>query len=251
MPVKRIFITWLHFACAVFTFCVVNRVLGNQYPLKTSLMAFTGWTSIGNSNWYVFAALCTYIFTWIAFAIFYKKPKLALILTTMLLVGYIIVVHSFRPEEWYWYNTILCYGAGMWYSYFREKIEKNLFDEENPNNYYIALFVSVMAVFLLSPYRGENVKIYIVWTLWFTVMAVLMTMKIAIHNKILYWLGMYTFEIYILQRIPMMIFARWWGIRNQPCIFLIFSIAGTLILASVFKKLYTYMDKKILSFFKI
>lgn len=248
MPVKRILLTFLHFDCAVFTFCIVDQMLGKQYPLKTILLAFTGWTSIGNSNWYVFAVLCTYCFAWIAFSAFHKKPVIALMSTTLLSVIYVVVVHYYRPTEGRWYNTVLCYAAGMWYSCFKEKIEEILFSEKHQNSYYYILTVSVICVLLLRPYIGR-LPIYIVWTLCFTAAIVLLTMKISVHNKILYWLGTYTFELYILQRIPMMILHSFGGMQERPYIFLILSIAGTIILAFIFKKIYGCIDRLILNAF--
>lgn len=245
MPVKRILLTLLHFDCAVLLFCIVDKLLGRHYPLKQTLLAFTGWTSIGNSNWYVFAVLFTYIFTWIAFAILKKYPVAALVVTTMLTMVYIVVVHHYRPQEGWWYNTILCYPAGMWYSYFKKWIEKVLFNEKYPNTYYIVLLASVIAVILGRPRIGR-LSVYIIWTLCFIAMVVLLTMKISVHNKILNWFGMYTFELYILQRIPMMFFSDL-GLKSRPYIFLICSIAGTMALAWLFKKALNYMDQKILS----
>lgn len=246
MPVKRMLLTLLHFDLAVLAFYFVDRILGAQYPFRTILLAFTGWTSIGNSNWYVFAVLCAYMFTWFSFILFYKYPIVAIVLTNMFSIIYIVVVHHYRPNEWYCYNTVLCYSAGMWYSYFKERLEEFLLLDEGQHHYYITLFVNVIIVLFLRPYIG-SLRIYIIWTLCFTSMTILMTMKIAVHNKILHWLGVYTFELYILQRIPMMVFARWGGIRNRPYIFLVLSIAGTVVLAFIFKKVCNYIDEKILN----
>lgn len=245
IPVKRVLLTLLHFDCAVLIFCIVDKLLGKQYPLKQTLLAFTGWTGIGNSNWYVFAVLFTYIFTWIAFSILHKYPVAGIIATTLLTVVYIVIVHHYRPQEGWWYNTILCYVAGMWYSHLKGKIEKVLFSEKYPNIYYLAFLGSVIAVILGKPHIGR-LPIYIIWTLCFSVMVVLLTMKISVHNKILNWFGTYTFEIYILQRIPMMILSNL-GLRNRPYIFLICSVMCTIGIAWVFKKILTCMDKIILS----
>ncbi|MBU5481423.1 acyltransferase family protein [Blautia sp. MSJ-19] len=245
MPIKRILLTLLHFDCAVLLFCIVDKILGRQYPVKQILLAFTGWTSIGNSNWYVFAVLWTYIFTWIAFLILHRYPAAALTLTTLLIMAYVVVVHHYRPQEGWWYNTILCYAAGMWYSYFRKQIEKLLFGDKHRNTYYVVLLGGMIAVLLGRPYIGR-LSVYILWTLCFTLVVILLTMKISIHNKILHWFGMYTFELYILQRIPMMILADL-GFRDRPYVFLVASAAGTIGLAWVFKKVLTCMDKKILN----
>ena len=246
MPVKRILLTLIHFDSAVLLFYIMNELLGKHYPLKQTLLAFTGWTSIGNSNWYVFAVLCTYLFTWFAFAVFRKYPIAALMVTTLLTLAYIVIVHHYRPQEGWWYNTILCYPAGMWYSYFKKKIEKLLFNEKYPI-YYVILLASVIAVIIGRPYIGK-LSVYIIWTLCFTFMVILLTMKISVHNKILNWFGMYIFELYILQRIPMTVF-RNIGLKSRPYIFLLCSLASTIVLAWLFKKVLNYIDQKVLGLF--
>lgn len=247
MPIKRIFLTLIHFDFAVLLFVLTDYFLKKQFPVKTVLLAFTGWTSIGNSNWYVFAALCTYLFTWLAFFILHKHPFGAVILTTVFLMVYIVVVHHYRPDESWWYNTILCYAGGMWYSYFKEKIEKRLFDANHPSLYYILMIFNAVGVIAGRAYI-HYLPVYIVWTMCFTAMVVLATMKISVNNKILYWLGCYTFEIYILQRIPMMVFSRLEWLKEKPYLFLFCTMAATLLMAKVFHELLKRFDKKVLCF---
>ena len=63
IPRKRVLKIWLHFALAVLLFVLLNRALSIEYdPLETAL-AFTGWTDVGNSNWYIFTILVLYLMT--------------------------------------------------------------------------------------------------------------------------------------------------------------------------------------------
>ena len=52
MPRHRILSVLLSFDIAVVCFALVGLLLGKTYPAGTSLLALTGWESIGNSNWY-------------------------------------------------------------------------------------------------------------------------------------------------------------------------------------------------------
>lgn len=51
----------LFFDVAVLLFLVTNLILGKCPGLKQVLLSFTGWDSIGNSNWYMFIIFCMYI----------------------------------------------------------------------------------------------------------------------------------------------------------------------------------------------
>ena len=69
IPKRRILKTLLHFDIAVLLYLFLDLALGTlarRSPL-TVLLAFTGWTSLGNSNWYIFAVLMLYLFTFVAF----------------------------------------------------------------------------------------------------------------------------------------------------------------------------------------
>lgn len=222
MPIKRIFITLLHFDIAVFLFVLTNICVGIHFPKKIVLLAFTGWTGIGNSNWYVFAVLFTYIFTWISFRIFSKHHLIAIILTGILSIVYILIVHHARPGETWWYNTVLCYEAGLLYSFFKEKIEHVFLPSQSQTDYYLALLLTFLGVVVFKPFV-HHVAIYELWTICFTLMIVLLTMKIAIHNPILDWLGSHIFEIYILQRIPMIILTHF-HLNSNPYLFLLITL---------------------------
>ncbi|MDO4344840.1 MAG: hypothetical protein Q4C50_08570 [Eubacteriales bacterium] len=80
-------------------------------------------------------------------------------------------------------------------------------------------------------------------------MIVLITMKISIHNPILNWLGEHTFEIYILQRIPMMILQRL-HLDSHPYIFLLTALPCIFAMAYVFGKILHIVDRWIIEKFR-
>lgn len=63
---KRFFKVWFRFAVAICLFLILNMAMGNQYTPLTILLSFTGWESVGNSNWYIFAILSLYFFTYVS-----------------------------------------------------------------------------------------------------------------------------------------------------------------------------------------
>lgn len=65
IPKKRLLTTLLNFDVAVFVFLLIDILIGKEYPISTILLAFIGWTSIGNSNWYIFVILMCYLSTYI------------------------------------------------------------------------------------------------------------------------------------------------------------------------------------------
>ena len=67
IPGKRFAKVLLHMEIAVLLFLLTDFAIGKSYGLKTTLLSFTFWTSIGNSNWYIFIILCLYLIVFSAF----------------------------------------------------------------------------------------------------------------------------------------------------------------------------------------
>ncbi|MBR3123811.1 MAG: hypothetical protein IKF42_00035, partial [Mogibacterium sp.] len=57
------------FDLAVLLYLAVNQILDIHFPLREVLLAFTTWTVIGNSNWYITAVLILYVIMYISFRI--------------------------------------------------------------------------------------------------------------------------------------------------------------------------------------
>lgn len=233
-PKKRILKTFLEFALAIITFLICNLLANRQYNVKTILLAFTGWTSIGNSNWYMFVIFSLYIITFISFSIFKKNDKLSILTTFLLSILFIFIVSKYRPE--YYINTAMCFVAGIIYSYFKEKIESKL---KNNWVYYISIVILFLSFIFLYKMQN-NIIIYNILAIIFSYIVVLFTMKIEIKNKILLWFGNKLFWIYILQRIPMMLFQH---IIHNSIVFFAVCLLSTCLLAYTYSKLFVIFDK--------
>ena len=69
IPKRRILTTLLNFDVAVCVFLLVDFILNISYPISRVLLSFTGWLSVGNSNWYIFVILLCYLATYIGLKI--------------------------------------------------------------------------------------------------------------------------------------------------------------------------------------
>lgn len=81
---RRFLSLFAHFDIAVLLFLLMNLALGIKTKTRTTLLAFTTWESIGNSNWYITAVLCLYLILIVSFLIFRKHHIPGLIAMTVL-----------------------------------------------------------------------------------------------------------------------------------------------------------------------
>lgn len=200
IPRKRILQVLVNFDIAVIVFVIVDLLLKKPLTLKQCLLSFTGWESVGNSNWYIFIILLMYLITFLAF---YKnksddlrKPILfSIVLTLVFCLGL-----SYLKAE-YWYNTMFCYTAGLVFSVYRDKIEVSV-----KEHYWIVLTISLVILLIIDriPYSAKGL-VYNAFAVVFCSVVVLCTMKFKINNQMLLWCGRNLFPLYIYQRVPMII----------------------------------------------
>ena len=232
---NRFLKTLFHFDLAVIIYIVVSFMLGNKYDLITYILSFVGWTSVGNSNWFMFVILGLYLVTYISNIIFVRKKFYGLLATTIL-SGILIIFLYFFKENW-WYNIILCYPCGMWYSYFKDKIEKIVLEK------YKYLSLGLLLIIFALLYRfSSNLIVYEGLACVFCLLIVNFTYIFNLGNKILTFLGLYSFQIYILQRISYSLFL---GVFDNNIIYFVVSLGCTIIIAILFKYFTDYIDQKI------
>ena len=118
MPRKRIFKFYIHFCMALCIYLLLSFLFDKDYSLSRIIWSFTALSSIGNSNWYVFAILAMYIIVYISFKYFNKNGITSCAIMSIL---YIILMKAFKGQDW-WYNIILCFPAGMILSKYKDKV---------------------------------------------------------------------------------------------------------------------------------
>lgn len=241
MPRKRMLPTLVHFDLALILFLIMNLILGIQYTPIEYITALVGWNSVGNSTWFIYATLCMYVIVYIAGHISWKlkdetkRLNCFTVLTLLGTVAYILIMMNFKQHVYY--NTILCFPVGVIYGRFKEKIDVQM----KKLSVWLIVAAVLAAVYLCSLVWGN----YYWRAPVFAVLVCVITMRFRICNPILHWLGSHIFEIYILQRLPQIIFSEL-GFNKNQYIFAALCIPVTLVGAWLFKKLMKQVDRLLL-----
>lgn len=231
----------LRFDLAVILFYILSLCIGVHYKPQTVLLSLTGWSSLGNSNWYVFVILCLYIVFYFSFRFTKERQLLSALLFTAGSIGLIILLMLVK-DEGRWYNTILCFTAGVWYSYIQRPFEKIL--GKSQIKYGIALLIMVLLFFLCHSRINVSLMAYEFTGIFFCMIIVLLSKRFYTGNRMLKWLGNHVFSIYILQRIPMII-GRELGLNEYVFLYFFLSLVGTALLAILFDWLTMNLEKRI------
>lgn len=235
IPRKRVLTTLLNFDIAVALFVVVSLFVPNDYSIKQYLLSFTGWDSVGNSNWYIFVIMLCYLIAYLCFRIRIVKTHTYAVkaIMCMILLGISVIMLSYVKPFW-WYDTMLCFGVGILYSVWRERIEVIL------KRYYWLILPVVLALLCLldkSPYYLRGL-VHNTYSIAFCLLVVMLTMKIKVNNAILIWSGKNLFPLYIYQRIPMIILSSICGgafVSSYPVLYTFACLLITFLFAHFYK----------------
>ena len=233
-PVRRILSTLFKFSCAVMIFFLIGVLItGQSFSVKQVLLSLVGWESLGNSNWYIFVILVLYFITYVAYRFLFHKNRVVPLTATCMSVAALAVVNTYcNVKPVYWVDTVLCYAAGMIYAQYRKKIEYFI----NMHNavYYVFTVLALAATVFFKKFGG-NILFYLSLNVCFVIALLLLTMRITVKNKILVWCGKNLFELYILQRIPMIIFKETGLAAINVYLYFVVSLIATLALVQPFK----------------
>ncbi len=230
IPTKIIVLT-INFSVAIFAYYIVGINFGKNISASKLLLSCIGWESIGNSNWYLFDILALYAISYFAFKLGNGNKKVCLFYIFIFSLGIMNFVYQYRVGT-RWYNTLLCYWAGMIYSFNKNKLDKIVM--KNACTYMI-YGLSLILLFIICYNKRDIMLYYILHGILFSLIITWGSMILKMDNPILMWIGGNIFGIYILQRIPMMIGSKIPFIYNNYLLYLLLSVIITFIMAEIFK----------------
>ena len=163
---------------------------------------------------------------------------LPIIIFSSLSIITVCILYKLKPSHWY--NTLLCFPAGMWYSYYKHKIDKIL-----NNHYFSVFFLGLFLLFLLHKIL-KIVKydslFYGFYSIVFALIVILISIKIRFRNPLLILLGNHVFSIYILHRLILSIF---YNINNNVNLYFVISFLLTILISISFDFLYGKISEKL------
>ena len=227
-PKKRILRTLLSFDTVVLLYLGLYITINRDFPIKQALLSLIGWESVGNSNWYIFDIVVLYAIAYFSIYVFERKKYILLSSWGLSIVFVLFMILYKQP---WWYNTIVCFPLGMTYSFFKDEIDKILFINKK---YVMILICTFITAFVMKQYSETNVLYYELLSLSFSVLIVVITVKIEFRNVILKWFGDNLFYVYIVQRLPMIILSKWFSL--DPYVFFLLSFVFTVVMAVIVKE---------------
>ena len=244
--IKRLPTLLLYMVLAVMLYWGAQSLYGLQFTSERLLLSFIGWSSIGNSNWFIFVTLVAYILVAVAYALAHRWGDYAVVVVATLLFAAFVAALA-CCKEIHWYNTCLCIPAGMLFYKGRVRVEGYIEKLRIPAWCWgvLMLPVALLAYRYLGrwPYMQNAAAVF--FALGVTFIFSCVTLKRLPH--FLCWSGgAGLFFLYIFQRIPMLVGARAGWHTEHAFLYQCFCVAGTLVIAWIFSKLFPMLVRSII-----
>ena len=232
----------VHFDLAVLLYIIVQFILSIFYPIHNYIWCWIGWESVGNSNWFIFVILSLYLIAYSGLLLDKDNNvggRVLIVTVTILSAVLWLLLRFVAHKETWWIDTISTFPLGMLFAIYRDKVETLLKDRDLQWSF---AFVCMASLYVLW-HHWRGVDVFGICSCLFCLVLVLLTMKVKIGNPILTFLGRNAFSIYILQRLPMLVFSHF-GLNLYPELFIPLSIVTVLLLSEAFTRLTDIIDRR-------
>lgn len=246
-PKRRCLPFFVNFEIAALIYFVMSCAMGQSRSFLDVVKGFFAWESFGNSNWYVFAIFYLYLATYVVFRLrecrwFSKIPMAVAVFGVVFLSGLYILWMRHEGKGGWWYDTILCYSTGMFFSLCRNRIETWISQKRTHIRYAVCLAGAGIVFAVFYAMRADHKMYFEIISASFAVLVVLLTMKFRASNRGYTYIGQNLFSFYIYQRIPMIFLKNTIG-KSDPMLYLLVCAILTVAISLIMNRFYQWLKK--------
>ena len=232
-------------AICLVPYLIYDLLVNGTKPFYVYPLAFIGLTNLGNQNWFIFAILFVYLFTFLVGLLKIKNNYWNLLIITLGCVAYIVAFRLLGYGS-YWYDTILAFPVGILFSINKAKIEKWLSKKSVP---IILFFVSII-LYVLWKLLCEKFAIirdfhalYSLPLIVFVSIGIVCASKIfTARNNLLVFFGINSWPLFLMHMLPILLLKP---LGMNDSVFYILSFVASLVLSIPFALLFKLIEKKI------
>jgi len=243
LPKKGI-ILFIKSQIIILIFLIINLFIGIKTSLTNYLLSIIFKSSLGNSNWFAFSIILFYFYSFLSF-IFIKNRKyyffgIFFICLFCFLHNY-LVYNYYYPNIRHTVDNTLTFIIGFYYSLLKIYLEKIIM--KNDVFYYGSLSFSIILYYKYYIYRLKTIWIVSITNSIFSLITVLVSMKVRFHNEFLTLLNSHSYSIYLLQRIVMRFISIKKYFKNNEFIRFFFELSMILFISIAFDNSTYFIDK--------
>ena len=213
-----------------------------KITIKKYLLSIIFKTSLEYSNWFPFTIILFYNYSFISFNSVENKYFLGIIIITLICFSHIFYVYNYYyPKALYSVDTVFSFVIGLYYSFFKKIIDKIIIKSD----IYYFFIVSALITFYSKVFIYHNLINLSARNSCFSLLVVLISMKIKFNNEFLLFLNSHSYSIYLLHRIVISFVKRKNYLNNCEFIKISFEFTFIFFLSSLFDKYTIFMNRLI------
>ena len=238
---NKAIILFLKSQIIILIFLITNIIiLKKKVTLKRYILSVIFKQSLGNSTWFAFTIIIFYFYSYFSFRFTKNNIILGIIIINIICFLHIKFVYTYYyPKQIYAIDTILCFVFGFYFSLSKKYLEKIIM--KNDIFYFSILSFTIFSFYSSSKIR--NLFFLLLQNALFSILIVLITMKIKLKNEFLKFLNFHSYSIYLLQRLVMSIIYENKIFINNDFSQIFFEFSTIFFIASLFDKYSAYLNK--------
>jgi peptidoglycan/LPS O-acetylase OafA/YrhL len=228
----------------ILIFALRNIIYKKEITLKKYILTAFFYSSIGNSNWFAYTIILYYIYAFLSFAFIENKNYnyLGIIFITIIcyLHGYFTYFYFYKSKVCAVDNT-LSFILGFCYSGIRKYTDKYIMKYDFSYFGILTFFSLIYCYFYISKNKSIFMHNYINGS--FSIIVVLVNMKVKFDNEFLKFLNAHSYSIYLLQRVILAIFYEKKYLENYECMRILLQFSLIILISTTFDYSTSFIDK--------
>ena len=229
----------------ILIFLLTNLLLGLKTSLYNYFLSIIFKSNVGNSNWFALSIILFYFYSFFSF-IFIKNPKLYFLgifsISTLCFLHIYLIYNYYYPKISHAVDNTLCFIFGFLYSLLKKYFE--IIIMKNDIFFYGSLSFTIMIYYNFYIYELKNIWIVSITNVIFSLLTVLISMKVRFNNEFLTLLNSHSYSIYLFQRLIMRFIYFKKYLKENEFIRIFFELSIIIFISITFDN-YTYFIDKI------
>ena len=242
LPIKSL-ILFIKYQLILLIFLLNNILLGKKLNFKNYFLSVIFKQSIGNSNWFAYTIIFLYLYSFLSFGLINNKKNLFFGIIFINIISYFhfyFTYNYFYPKMIYTVDNILCFIIGIYYSLLKKYLDKIFM--KNDVLYFGNISLIIAIYYYFFSLKNRNIYIVSLTNCFFSLIIILISMKIRFKNEFLLFLNSHSYSIYLLQRVIMMYVFHNQYFKNSEFIRINFIFVSILFISNIFDNYTSFID---------
>ena len=240
---KKAIILFIKFQLILLLFIINNLLLGIKMSVNQYLLSIIFIGSIGNSNWFAYTIICFYFYSFFSFGLIKTNNILFIGIIIISIICYFhgyFTYNFFYPKNLYAVDNILCFLLGIYYSNLKKALDNIIMKNDI---FYFGFCSLIILLYYYYYKKNKNIINVSIDNALFTLLIIIISMKIRFNNEFLNFLNAHSYSIYLLQRIIMIIIYNKNIFQENEFFKLLFLFISIIFIFNLFDKYTIYIEK--------